>query len=262
MSKDTARQEFGKDLGLVHEMVVTGRKVGADAEFYSALAHNEGLFRKTVAFVRGGGHEPTSAQRIASAIMSRNFIGIEVVTRCLNVQFSDEQLHTLADIPFPEEVLQECRDSHVLVAGFPLSILDLRMMALQGKLRQTLYPQDWYEEEAFAQKQVSVRWYLIRKEQVPGSADRTFGEQTGLLSTSEEVPSACETVYAATLFHLATGGRLYEGIFVRCLDRLDESGNYRVSVGSNAADGLKIEKDWAAYRYHQSQGLASAKKFK
>jgi hypothetical protein len=37
--------DFGKDLGLVHEAVIMGRKVGADKEFWSALAENEELFR-------------------------------------------------------------------------------------------------------------------------------------------------------------------------------------------------------------------------
>lgn len=40
--------EFGKDHGLIHEVVVTGRKVGAGATFWSRLAHNEDLFRKIV----------------------------------------------------------------------------------------------------------------------------------------------------------------------------------------------------------------------
>ena len=51
----SGRNEFGKDFGLIHEMVVTGRKVGAGPEFYAALAHDEQLFRETVEFVRQGG---------------------------------------------------------------------------------------------------------------------------------------------------------------------------------------------------------------
>jgi hypothetical protein len=43
--------EFGKDHGLLHEVVVTGRKVGAGQEFWSALAHREDLFARVVAFV-------------------------------------------------------------------------------------------------------------------------------------------------------------------------------------------------------------------
>jgi len=43
--------EFGSDHGLIHEAVVTGRKVGAGQEFWSALAHSDKLFTKVVAFV-------------------------------------------------------------------------------------------------------------------------------------------------------------------------------------------------------------------
>lgn len=55
-SKESA---FGKDHSLVHEAVVTGRKAGADSRFWSALAHDEELFRRTVEFVKRGGYELT-----------------------------------------------------------------------------------------------------------------------------------------------------------------------------------------------------------
>lgn len=42
---------FGKDLGLIHEAVITGRKVGATERFWAALAHRKDVFKKTVAFV-------------------------------------------------------------------------------------------------------------------------------------------------------------------------------------------------------------------
>ncbi len=47
-SASTSVSEFGKDSGLVHEAVVTGRKVGASQTFWSRLAHNEDLFRRVV----------------------------------------------------------------------------------------------------------------------------------------------------------------------------------------------------------------------
>lgn len=44
--------DFGKDLGLVHEAVVMGRKVGAGKEFWAALAGDEELFRYLTVHVR------------------------------------------------------------------------------------------------------------------------------------------------------------------------------------------------------------------
>ena len=47
MSENT----FGKEVGLLHEVMVTGRKVGADHTFWSRLAHNRLLFERIVQFV-------------------------------------------------------------------------------------------------------------------------------------------------------------------------------------------------------------------
>jgi hypothetical protein len=44
--------EFGKEVTLLGEVVVTGRKVGADKAFWSKLAHDQELFAKIVAFSR------------------------------------------------------------------------------------------------------------------------------------------------------------------------------------------------------------------
>ncbi len=49
----SSASDFGKELGLVHEAVVTGRKVGADRDFWSILAHDEQKFREVVELVRG-----------------------------------------------------------------------------------------------------------------------------------------------------------------------------------------------------------------
>jgi len=43
---------FGKDLGLVHQVVVHGRDVGADRAFWSALADNRALLGEVVEFVK------------------------------------------------------------------------------------------------------------------------------------------------------------------------------------------------------------------
>ena len=53
MSEDIVRQEeeFGKDLGLIHEVIVTGQKAGATKEFWAKLAHDESIFRLVVSQV-------------------------------------------------------------------------------------------------------------------------------------------------------------------------------------------------------------------
>ncbi len=43
--KGTVMNDFGKDLGLIHEVNVTGRKVGMGSEAYAFLAHNKDCFQ-------------------------------------------------------------------------------------------------------------------------------------------------------------------------------------------------------------------------
>ncbi|MEA3453101.1 MAG: hypothetical protein U9Q96_02065 [Patescibacteria group bacterium] len=55
---DMARlsEEFGKDHGLIHEAVVTGRKVGAKKAFWSGLAHDESFFKKVLRLAEEHGY--------------------------------------------------------------------------------------------------------------------------------------------------------------------------------------------------------------
>lgn len=53
MATTVRHEDFGKDLGLIHEVVVAGRKVGATREFWSALAHNQWLIKDVVGYVFG-----------------------------------------------------------------------------------------------------------------------------------------------------------------------------------------------------------------
>ena len=62
----------------------------------------------------------------AREIMGKNFFGIEEAVQDFGVHPSETQLAALAQVPFTEEVLQSHKDTHILVAVFPLSILDIR----------------------------------------------------------------------------------------------------------------------------------------
>ena len=70
--------EFGADYGLIHEAVITGRKVGAGKDFWATLAHSEELFAKVVAFV-------ATAMRVVFALVAKldrdmkNWICVEPV---------------------------------------------------------------------------------------------------------------------------------------------------------------------------------------
>jgi hypothetical protein len=50
--KTKTSEEFGKDLGLIHELVVTGRKVGFRKEDYVRLTHDERFLKKILGCIR------------------------------------------------------------------------------------------------------------------------------------------------------------------------------------------------------------------
>lgn len=49
----SASNDFGRDHGLIHEAIVTGRKAGWGAEEWAKLAHSEKIMRQIVRVLRG-----------------------------------------------------------------------------------------------------------------------------------------------------------------------------------------------------------------
>lgn len=256
-------EDFGKDHGLIHEAIVTGRKVGAGHDFWSKIAHNEDLFRKVVTLVDCNGYYPCNdyypsvSQKRTREIMGKNFFGVEEAIQYLGENPSKAQLSVLAEVPLTEEVLESRKDTHILVAVFPMSILDIRG---EVKDQSLFYQQDWYNKKAFAKTGGVTEWQLVRKSPVGNSMSKTWDEQQALLAEDEEIPPARVMVYTIIGHFLATGERLFENTYVRCSD-LDSDGR-RVNVGDFAQGGLFIVSSygWSDSR-GDSLGLASSLKF-
>lgn len=205
-----------------------------------------------------GGYEPTTGHVRARQIMGSNMFGPEDVIKHFGVQVTRRQLAALAEIPFSEETLVVCRNTHVLVAVPTASILNIQR-AVKVKFpagqKSLFYKQDWCNKEAFAKEKEQVGWYLVRKIPVENSTGKTWDEQQALLDKDEETPSARVMVYMTIAYFLATGEHLFKGIFVRCSD-LDSRGR-RVCVGFFDADGLSVYHCWDNGR-HDRFGVSSA----
>lgn len=197
-----------------------------------------------------------SIQKLAHEIMGKNFFGIEEAIRHFGVKPTRAQLSALAEIPFTEAELRECKDTHILVVVFPMSIIEIR-----GKVERKLFyshEDAWYNKEAFAKDYGEAAWHLVRKTPVPNSTGKTWNEQQALLSDKEETPKARVMVYTIIGHFLATGERLFEHVYVRCSD-VDSLGN-RVYVGLFFSSGLYVDSFWVDSRI-DFIGMASARKF-
>ena len=236
--KNTVRREdfweFGKDQGLMHEVIVTGRKVGAYKNFWSSLAHDKELFKKVVSMVMLDGFKASYSQRCARKIMCNNFLGIEETTQYFGVKFREEELAQLEEIPFTEKTLKERKYTHILVAGYPLSILDI-----DSRTPIDIFSATDYSDERFVREEkVVLKWYLINKDIEPHSRGKNYQDQLAVKWHSDEVPRTCEVVYGVLLYYLARGSYALRGmhggmhggdVYARCQDVI--SRGHRIAVG-------------------------------
>ncbi len=232
--------------------------IGDNAEEVAARINTDPAFVANIArLMVNGGYEPSTSQKLAREIMGKNFFGIEEAIKHFGVNATKQQLAYLAEVPWSEEVLSSCKDTHVLVAVFPLSILDIRGHARKQYDRTLFYSQDWYDKQAFAKDKGEVGWQLVRKEPIANSTSKTWNDQQALLSKDEETPTAQIVVYTMVGHFLATGERLFEKIYVRCVDL--GSDGLRVIVGNVDAKGLSVD-GWSAGYPIDSIGVSAARK--
>ena len=256
----TVRQEkpFGSDHGLVHEAVVTGRKVGAGEEFWATLAHDEAMFRRVVDLVNGSPAPVSTPVTIdqAATIMGTNFHGVEALEKLLGRNLAKRAKATLnKGVPFSAETLEACRDTHVLVACAGISLMEV--WSAQTAL---FYAKSdpWYKSQQFATTKVKVGWYLVRKTPVPDSTSKTWAEQCELLTEMDEVTSASVLAQAILIHYLETKERLFEAIYVRVSDVA--SGGIRVNLGNFNQDGLNVNNNWDTNR-NSNIGVSASRKF-
>ncbi len=197
-------REFGKDAGLMHEVVVTGRKAGAGVEFWGQLAHNKAIFDRVAEFVAFKGLVPAAtSQRLAKHIMGAHYIGPEEVESWLKVKYTECDLTSLDFVPYSPATLMKREGTHVLVPGYPVSFDDLygRSHDHPGHFRNEI-----------GRSKVTVRWYLIARAVVSASrghvwvsAQNELDEFESFIKPNEEIPHAHELLYAALLYRALRG---------------------------------------------------------
>ncbi len=152
----------------------------------------------------------------------KNTMSILDVEQHYGVIYTEEQLRCLAVFPFSEKVLRKCKNTHVLVPGYPFSLLSLNER-LQEK--EFLSKVTWtvVKEDSLGHQQVRCGSYLLRKKLLPNSTRKTYEQQQALL-LNEEVPFACEMAFMIFLYERITKEILFRSTFVRCRDEDPISG--------------------------------------
>lgn len=195
-------------------------------------------------------------QRRAQKIMGENFFGFEEAMKHFKVNPTDQDLKALAEIPFSEAVLEELKDTHILAAVFPLSILDI--LRANSNL---FWDQSRYNDKSFAKEHGEASWQLVRKTPVPNSTSKNWWEKEELLTKADKVPTAQVMVYIIIGHYLATGERLFRNIRVWTSSLYSDG--FRVYVGDFDSSGLDIDYCWdGIYEESVNLGVSSARKFR
>lgn len=256
MSSPVRQKEFGSDLGLVHQVVVAGRKFGADEEFWKALT-DEATFRRVVRLVQGD-EVPSGFVTLegAARIMEGNFHQIGDAESQFGFRLNAKQKRALLNVPFSVETLQSVRETHVLVPILPISLMYVHQ-AVAKEFYPTQQEDPWFghSDHKFAHKKAELGWHLVRKDEVPGSRSTRWEAQQTMVKLPDFVPSVSVVVQAAMLHFLQTGEKLFVRYWVRTSDVTAFGDRVHVNFGP---DGL-IVSYWDDGAYDDA-GVASARK--
>ena len=224
-------------------------KINGDSDLASRVAR----------FVLTGGYKPSTSQKRARKIMGKNFFGVEDAVKHFGVQMGlhiPSQPDYLREVPWSEEVLVSCRNTHILVAVFPVSVLGIYSRSRVREILDLFLNFDWHCMP-FANYGGEIAWQLMLKTPVARSTYITWAEQQTLLSRDEEIPTTQVIVYAIASHFLVSGERLFKDVYVHGSDR-GKSGSF-VGVGNFSGNGLSINDQFACNSL-SNLGLAAVRK--
>lgn len=182
--------------------------------------------------------EPTASQKRAEEIMKGNFFGVPDAIEYFGIRPTEEQVKILSEIPFSEEILKECKDTHVLAAIFPLSIIKI----IEGAGSDLFYGDNCYDGEDFFGREGELEWRLISKIPVGIPSLRSYKKRIRPICDNGSEPTAQAMVYTIIGHYLKTGETLFENVYVRTSST--DSGGFRVYAGFFASGGLLVRCRW------------------
>lgn len=244
-------------IGRVSECMRRLMEMGLSYEDLQKPITNSEFRRCLVLFWKSFVPKVTVEQRIARKIMGKNFFGPYDACLYFGLKLDDMSLVRFAEdkIPFSEATLQECKDTHILVANFGLPIFGIKdRVAIKG----LFFNQDWYDKQAFTKGWGKVSWQLVRKTPADNSISKNWIEQQALLGQDDEIPNAQVMVYAIIGHYLATSERLFKNAEVRT-SSVDSNGLH-ISVGFDNSGSFFISYCGDEFRHNGNSGVASARK--
>lgn len=181
----------------------------------------------------------TTAVDDAARIMGKgNFHGVKALQVHLGVTLSNAtKKKWFGTVPFSPEVLDMCKDTHVLVACAGISLMEVRKA--QTSLFYTRNDPWWRKEQRVAQVPAEAGWHLVRKDPAPNSTKLNWIDQLSLLDGGvDEVPSASVLAQVILIHRLETYEILFDDYRVRVSDV--GSGGGQITISQSGLFGLDV----------------------
>lgn len=181
----------------------------------------------------------------AKRIMGSNFVGIDDLDERAGHPFLPEDFDFFSKIPFPAEFLERHQNSHILIPGLGMSILEAH---IQVPLFRSIFNSDpwWITEDFAVESRTDRRWYLLRRAALPETVDRPYADQAKIVEENGEiVPRGCELICAIIFYYLATGIRIFENVKSYCSDILIDGVHFHVGFFKS---GHNYQVDVRGYR--------------
>ncbi len=200
-------------------------------------------------------------EQLPREILGEDYLAIGEVEKATNQPFTDDQVAMLRGqlSKLDKKTLASLKKKGVVLMAQPAkqgSLIEVRNWA-----RELFYTKEkaLYENHPFARDEQSSKGLIaLRKEVVPGSLNKTWDEQLGLLQDGEVVPNAAEFTSCVTIYAKVRGIRLFPGVYAR-VNSVAADGD-RVDAGYFDSKGLDVHNHWDDHR-HSHLGVASAWKF-
>ena len=237
------------------------------------------------------------AGRIAEAMMRKDLVGsiesrlARVVLGCniftaedwmsyYDAKFTKKQLREAGKFPWGEDVLNSpcpfnkgklVKDTHFAFLGIsglngqPLTVAKwLELHPATGQPKFYFNTDPWHTGQPHTDvATMQLRWYLLLKNIVPGSTDKTPEEQVAMLPPKYEVPTTIVETSKDILVFKKTGERPNRSRWAACTERTVKTD--KVSAGNVSCvgvfDGFGLSvSHWVAARYC-NVGLGASRKF-
>jgi hypothetical protein len=171
--------------------------------------------------------------------MGKNMFGIEEASKYFDTPLKGPDVEALSEVPFADEVFRECKDTHILVAVFPLSVRNIKSRTANRKRSNgepiiADFPWDTtdrmsFENNVFMYEIGEAKWQLLRK--IPASTGTKNGS-----------PNARAMMYVMAGHYLNSGENLFKNTFIYC-SNLRFNGQ-RVYINNHTDLGIILDYDY------------------